>query len=265
MKPANRYEQLIETVFLAHYTPGAMSFCFDREEFVQTARQLRIALPKNPGDVIYTFRYRCPLPEAVRKTAPSGSEWVIRPAGRGKYRFETTTQPSITPNPSFAETKVPDGTPGMVARYALSDEQALLAILRYNRLIDVFTGIACYSLQSHLRTAVKGMGQVETDEMYVGVDKRGVHYVVPVQAKGGKDRLNVVQIEQDIAVCHTKFPGLICRPIGAQFVEGKVIAMFELETGPKGLRIVCERHYRLVPPNELTVDELRAYQARVSE
>ena len=31
---------------------------------------------------------------------------------------------------------------------------------------------------------------VETDEIYVGLDKRGSHYVVPVQAKGGNDRLN---------------------------------------------------------------------------
>ena len=68
--------------------------------------------------------------------------------------------------------------------YAFNDEQALLARVRYNRLIDVFLGIACYSLQNHFRTTVSGIGQVETDEVYVGVDKSGAHYVVPVQAKG---------------------------------------------------------------------------------
>ena len=41
------------------------------------------------------------------------------------------------------------------------------------------------ALQNHLRTTVAGMGQVETDEIYVGVDRSGSHYVVPVQAKGG--------------------------------------------------------------------------------
>lgn len=40
------------------------------------------------------------------------------------------------------------------------------------------------------------MEQVETDEVYVGVDKRGAHFVVPVQAKGGTDSISVVQIEQ---------------------------------------------------------------------
>lgn len=87
---------------------------------------------------------------------------------------------------------------------SVSDEQALLAKLRYNRLVDIFTGVACYSLQSHLRTHVSGIGQVETDEIYIGVDRRGVHYVFPIQAKGGKDRIGVVQIEQDFAMCAAK-------------------------------------------------------------
>lgn len=89
--------------------------------------------------------------------------------------------------------KVPDATPGIIAKYALNDEQALLAKVRYNRLLDIFTGVTCYSLQNHLRTTVPNMGQIETDELYVGVDKRGVHYVLPVQAKGGKDKLGIVQ------------------------------------------------------------------------
>ncbi len=39
----------------------------------------------------------------------------------------------------------------------------------------------------------------------------------PVQAKGGRDRMSTVQIEQDIALCAEKFPRLVCRPLGAQF------------------------------------------------
>ena len=89
--------------------------------------------------------------------------------------------------------------------YALGDEQALLSRVRYNRLIDIFTGITCYSLQNHLRSAVKSIGQVETDELYVGVDTKGCQYIIPVQAKGGKDELNIVQIEQDVALCESKF------------------------------------------------------------
>jgi hypothetical protein len=90
-------------------------------------------------------------------------------------------------------------------------------------LIDVFTGLTTYSLQNHLRRGVKGLGQVETDEVYIGLDKHGAHYVLPVQAKGGKDRMSVVQIEQDFALCAQEFSLLLCRPIGAQFMADGVI------------------------------------------
>lgn len=148
----------------------------------------------------------------------------------------------------------------MIVKYALSDEQALLAKLRYNRLIDIFAGVTCYSLQSHLRTSLPSLGQVETDEVYVGVDRQGAHYVVPVQAKGGKDRMSVVQIEQDIAICAAKFKDAICRPLGAQFIESNLIALFEFEPTTEGVRIRTERHYQLVPWEELSEEELRRYR-----
>lgn len=214
----NRYAQIIEKIFFSHYRKGLEQLTFSRDEIVAVAKELGIELPKNLGDVIYSFRYRAALPTTLRQKAPPGKEWIIRPAGRAKYQFVATAISTILPSQNLAETKVPDATPGIIAMYALSDEQALLAKLRYNRLLDIFTGVTCYSLQSHLRTSVKGVGQIETDEVYVGVDKRGAHYVFPVQAKGAKDKISVVQIEQDFAMCASKFPDLICRPIAAQFM-----------------------------------------------
>lgn len=54
--------------------------------------------------------------------------------------------------------------------------------MRYNRLIDIFQRVAAYSLQNHLRTSVPGMGQIETDEIYLAIDNRGRQFVIPVQA-----------------------------------------------------------------------------------
>lgn len=170
--------------------------------------------------------------------------------------------PRIIPNNLLAETKIPDATPGIIAKYALNDEQGLLAKLRYNRLIDIFTGVTCYSLQNHLRTTVPEMGQVETDEIYVGLDQRGAQYVFPVQAKGGTDQLGIVQIEQDFALCSAKFPNLICRPIAAQFVEDNLIALFSFELGENGVAISDEKHYRLVPPEQMTDEDLANYRNR---
>lgn len=259
----NRYAQIIERIFLAHYSNGATEVEFRREEIVEAAADLGIPLPKNLGDVVYSFRYRRALPEAINSRAPEGMHWIIRPAGSARYRFVATSGTSkITPAEMLAEAKIPDATPGIISMYALSDEQALLAKLRYNRLIDIFTGVTCYSLQSHLRTQVSGLGQVETDEIYLGIDRRGVHYVFPVQAKGGSDSLSVVQIEQDFALCEAKFAGLTCRAIAAQFIQADLIALFELEQGEVGVAIARERHYRLVPGEAVLPDDLRAYRDR---
>ena len=162
----------------------------------------------------------------------------------------------------MAETKIPDATPGVITKYAFGDEQGLLARLRYNRLIDIFTGVTCYSLQNHLRTTVPNVGQVETDEIYIGVDRRGVHSVFPVQAKGGRDKINIVQIEQDFALCAHKFPSLICRPIAAQFMQNDLIVLFDFEEGESGLALSSEKHYRLVPPEQVTVVDLETYRTR---
>ena len=183
---------------------------------------------------MYSSRYRSALPESIDAVTPEGEAWIIRPAGRGKYRFVCVRDVPLTPDEAIGWIKVPDATPEIVAKYALSDEQALLAKVRYNRLLDIFTGVACYSLQNHLRTSVAEMGQVETDELYIGVDRKGVHYAFPIQAKGGRDKLNVVQIEQDFAMCASKFPTLVCRPIAVQFMRDEAIATFELEETPDG-------------------------------
>lgn len=257
---ANRYEQIIERIFLAHYQRGSSEVSFDREEIPAVAKRLGIQIPKNLGDLIYSFRYRVALPAAITNKAPKGKEWIIRPIGRSKYQFVLVAKWAITPNRALSRIKVPDATPGMIVKYALSDEQALLAKLRYNRLIDIFTGVTCYSLQSHLRTSIPSLGQVETDEVYVGIDRQGAHYVVPVQAKGGKDRMSVVQIEQDIAICTVKFKDAICRPLGAQFIESNLIALFEFEPTSEGIRIRTERHYQLVAPEELTSELLETYK-----
>jgi hypothetical protein len=261
-KKQSRYVAIIERIFASHYNRGDEEVIFARGELEQVAKQLKVQLPKNLGDLIYSFRYRAELPSSITAKAPKGKSWIIRPAGQSRYKFVATTFTSIIPNPAMSQTKVPDAMPGVIAMYALSDEQALLAKLRYNRLVDIFLGITCYSLQSHLRTQVSELGQLETDELYVGLDRRGAHFVIPIQAKGGKDRLSIVQIEQDFAMCEKKFPSLICRPVAAQFLEDDAIALFAFEKGDKGIGVVVEKHYRLVPAEQMTPEDVLAYQKR---
>ena len=258
----SKYEVIIEHIFLSAYVDGDRQVSFRRQDIADAAIELGLKAPLNLGDVVYSFRYRRPLPQSIIDKAPPGRSWVIMPDGIAKYVFIAMAFTDIRPNERLAETKIPDATPGVVARYALSDEQALLARLRYNRLVDVFTGVACYSLQSHLRTSIANLGQIETDEVYVGVDKAGVHYVFPVQAKAGRDFISVVQIAQDFELCAAKFPTLVARSIAAQFMDDELIAMFELERDGAEVRISSEKHYRLVDHDDLDEKDLQIYRAR---
>ena len=241
---------------------------FTRDDLVATAEALGRPRPKNLGDIIYSLRYRTSLPESILREAPPDREWAIFPGGNAVYTLRTVQVNLIEPRQGLRTIRLPDATPGVISRYSLSDEQALLARVRYNRLLDVFTGLACYPLQSHLRTTIiingidgePSSSQVETDDLYVGLDEHGAHHILPVQAKGGSDALSVIQIWQDCRVAGQKFPDLIARPVAAQFMDDNVIALFEFEEANDEITIVRERHYNLVPSEELTRDELAAYR-----
>lgn len=265
------YEAVIERLFFAGYKPGARSVDFERDEIIRAAGELELDAAKNLGDLVYSFKYRRPLPENIRATAPEGEEWRLVNVGRARYRFVLGNTFLVIPDKMLFEIKIPDATPGIIARYALSDEQALLAKLRYNRLIDIFTGVACYSLQNHLRTSVRVEDearetmQIETDEMYIGIDRRGAHYVFPVQAKGGSDKIAVQQIEQDLLLCRQRFSELICTPIAAQFMSDDLIALYSFDEVDGKVRKMNERHYRLVPKDEISDEEIRSYRERREE
>ena len=256
----NRYQSIIESIFFDHWQAGATEFEFVRAEIKQAAEKLAIVLVDNIGDVPYSFRYRNPLPQRIIDTQPGGLEWIIEGAGRSRYRFKLVPATRIRPNEALASIAIPDATPELIRAYALDDEQALLAIIRYNRLIDTFLGLTTYSLQNHLRTTVKGIGQIEIDELYIGLDKHGCHYVIPVQAKGGKDQIGVVQTTQDVRYVDQKFPGLRCRPITAQFMNASIVALFELTLEGDEVKIVEERHYKLVPADCLDQAAIRSYR-----
>ena len=259
-----KYDDIISGIFFDRYEAGATSVRFERNDLATKAHQLEIAIPKNFGDIIYTYKYRKRLPQEIINTAPESFYWRIKNVGTAQYEFVLTQGSEFVEiDTMLATIKIPDGTPSIVKKYSISDEQALLAIVRYNRLIDIFLGVTCYSLQNHLRTTVTGIGQVETDEIYVGIDKAGQQYIIPVQAKGGTDKLGISQIEQDLALCAEKYPELICRSIACQFVTRDIVAMFEFAIEEQRIVKVNERHYKIVEATEISGDDLRAYSLHI--
>ncbi|HEV2199066.1 MAG TPA: hypothetical protein VGR73_04545 [Bryobacteraceae bacterium] len=261
-KKASRYARIVEAVFQRYWKKGKTEFSFERDELTQVCRELMIVVPKNLGDVIYTFRYRQALPKSILATQSAGRGWLILGDGDARYRFRLNKLTHIRPTNGLLVRKIPDATPEIIIRYALTDEQALLAKVRYNRLIDIFLGITASSLQNHLRTKIPNYGQIEIDELYVGLDSRGAQYIVPVQAKGGTDVLGAIQTIQDLTFCRAeqKYSDCIARAVSAQFLTDDTIALFETTFDGDEVSIVRERHYRLTESKAIDPKDLALYR-----
>ena len=63
-------------------------------------------------------------------------------------------------------------------------------------------------------------------------------------------------------MCETKFVNLICRPIAAQSLADDTIVLFEFECGENEMKIVFEKHYKLVKSKDLSQVDLKSYQER---
>lgn len=254
----DKIDKIINDIFFTYYSSGLRAFDFVREDIERSAEKLGIKLPKNIGDVIYSYRFRKAFPKEILETCSGEEQWTIEGIGDAKYRFKLyTSGAKIPPNPNLFQIKIPDSTPEMIAKYAFSDEQALLARVRYNRLIDIFTGITTYSLQNHLRTKIPNIGQIEIDEIYVGLNKKGEHFVIPVQGKIGGDQIGITQVKQDLEYCRYRYPSLKHKAIAVHSKEPSLIVMFELVIQDDELKVVEERHYKLVPSSEISEDDLK--------
>ena len=158
----NDYQKAIAWVFDKYHKPGAREVRFTLDDVREAARRARPD-HRQPMDVIYSFRTgrKHELPKGVSERAPEGSIWVLWGDGKSKYRavVENATEAHFDADLGTSRrSSMPDSTPGIISKYAMRDEQALLASIRYNRLLDIYTGIACYSLQESLSHTDKGMG-----------------------------------------------------------------------------------------------------------
>jgi hypothetical protein len=258
----SKYDKVIERVFSTNHADGAVKVSFNRDELAQACDELGIARIKNLGDIPYSYRFRKELPNSIKEKCQANSEWIIIGTGIGTYEFRLASPGKIEPTTNRQRIKVPDATPEIVKRYAPgTDEQALLTKVRYNRLVDLFTGLTCYSIQNHLRTTIQNVGQIEIDEVYLGINKKGAHFVIPCQAKSPGDRFGIVQVMQDIEFCRARYPNAICKPIALQFLSENDVAILELAVEDSGdifhLSVADERHYKLVSRDGITDEEIR--------
>ena len=259
-----KYDKVIKKVFFSKYRENQRVVRFEREDLERACTDLNIGKILNLGDIPYSYRFRKNLPKEIREKAPAGLEWIIVGAGIALYEFRLAKPAKLTPSRHRQKIKILDATPEIVKKYASGiDEQAFLTRIRYNRLIDLFCGLTCYSIQNHLRTVVEGIGQIEVDEIYLGVSKKGGHYVIPCQAKSPGDQFGIVQVMQDIELCKQRYPKAVCRPMAIQFLSEEELAILELSVEEVDeiyhFSIVEEKHYHLVRQSEISDDEIHLY------
>lgn len=223
------YDKIILTLFMAKYKENteATEIDFTKDEIVATADELNITL-RNPPDVVYTYRSRRQLPDSIL----AKGNWVIQPKGKGKFAFiRSKRTPFVQIQEGLAPIDILNALPEIVEKYTANDEQGLLSLIRYNRLVDVFTEITCFHLQSHIRTTILDEGQIEVDDLYVGIDQDGNEYILPLEAKSpdDRDKLGWVQISNLVKYAKQYFPKLTCRPIAAKPIERDMIYLIEFD------------------------------------
>jgi len=232
---------------VGEYGADADRLPFSKDDIVESISALDLEI-KNVPDVTYTYRVgRSDLPDEILVHG----NWAIEGAGKGRYTFvKLRRSPYVAVPTDFEVTPILDATPLIVLHYQKSDEQALLAQLRYNRLVDIFTGLTAYHLQGHYRTTVEELGQVEIDDLYIGVDTDGKGFVLPIEAKSEspRDRLGVIQITQMVKFSRQNFEDLPIRPIGVKVLPDGSFMFFEftVEEDPELVETRRIKRYKLV-------------------
>lgn len=276
----NRYRRIMRSLFDTHYKEGSLGFNWERKELKSIATSLGIEEPDNLGDTIYSIRHgREDLPVEIRALAPEGKSWLLLPDGKSAYRFALTDRAFLEPDMSLRPIKIPDSTPQIIARYAKKDEQAVLARIRYCRLVDIFLRMASYQLQSHMRTTMAHFNgaQTELDEVYVGVDSNGTQFVIPIQAKAKDESVGVIQIITDYFTCKEKFSVMVPRTLAAKIVRTEYLEGFgeiltvalieghvEDQNGTYNVSKLAEKHFQLVPSSRISDEDLQNYQSQFS-
>jgi hypothetical protein len=240
------YDRIITNLFSSKYKEGSSEIDFTKDELVAVARKLKITL-RNAPDVVYTYRSRSNLPQSILDKG----NWIIKPKGKGRFSFlKSKRKPFVDIQEGLLAIEIPNALPEIVEKHASEDEQALLSSIRYNRLVDIFTEITCFHLQSHIRTTIDGEGQIEVDDLYVGIDSEGTEYILPLEAKSpdDRDKLGWVQVSNMVKFANQNFPKLKCRPIAAKPAGHDKIYLIEFDNNlnSEKVSIVQVKSYKLI-------------------
>ncbi len=228
--------------------PNGQRVVFTVRDVRQVAADLGIEIGNAP-DLVYRMRARTRLPDDILDMGFT----ILRGVGRGRYALEIGGE-AVIRLPEHEVLSHNDQTPLPVRRLLPEnlvelDEQGLLTVVGYCKLLDHFTGLTVYRLRSHVRRSVPNIGQAELDEIDVGVALRDddTPVVFPMEAKAADEVINRVQVATAVAYCQTYFPGHEIRPIVVKLTYDGILHFLEFRptTALAGLRIIHSCGYQL--------------------
>ncbi len=242
------YVPILRELVRRFHQPGAQRVEFTVRDVRQVAADLGIEIGNAP-DLVYRMRARTRLPDDILDMGFT----ILRGIGRGRYALEVGGE-AVIRLPEHEVLDHNDQTPLPVRRLLPEnivelDEQGLLTMVGYCKLLDHFTGLTVYRLRSHVRRSVPNVGQAELDEIDVGVALRDddVPVVFPIEAKAADEVINRVQVATAVAYCQTYFPGHEIRPIVVKLTYDGILHFLEFRatTALAGLRVIHSCGYRL--------------------
>lgn len=245
-----KYEPIIKWIFETQVEKYGTDeeIPFSRSHIEVAMEELDISVGNVP-DIPYAYRSRRPLPDEI---ADYGYTAVIiddtREGADPTYMFTKTDQLISVPGEvDRAHQTSTSALPKAVRKYIGEDEQGALTQVRYAGLLDDFTGLETYHLQSHLRMRVKGR-EAELDDLYVGVDHKETHHALAVEAKGVGETLNKNQLIRNTRGIEGKsrYPDSV-RTLAVKLDDDGYFYLFEFEVfkdGDGNDRVTIDRVWR---------------------
>lgn len=259
---------VILKLFMDRWRPGASTVVFSLDDVRTAVEAVRATSTepdrissRNPADVVYRMRSRTVLPKEI---LDKGFH-ILRAVGRGRYQFEKASS-GIIEVPVNALVAAIDQTPMPVRRLlpetmAEMDEQALLSVVGYCKLLDHFTGMKIYRLRSHVRKSVPGIGQAELDAIDVGIasGEDDLPVIFPIEAEAVSDELNRVQVFNMIQYAAHYYPRMTVRPLALKVDYQSAVHFMEFNVAsrPGDLRIVRSASY-VINTSDAQVSMIRA-------
>ena len=243
----NRGSAILSLIFAERYRGSNTPVSFTKDDLQTAGEDLGIDLPKNLSDVIYALRHRSPIPEGIQRTALKGQDWVIETVGRSEYWLIQRPCQRIEADPSAFDYLFEDETPRIARDFGMKGAPLLDCILRKNQILKKFLGSPVEHLQSQVRASVKGVGQVEVGSLFFS-DINGEVIPVCLIAKPGE--FNLAKAAQNMRFAAAHYPEMDCRPVVAQLLSEKRVALFELSGSPETPHVLHEAHFSLAPRSE---------------